>query len=385
MGVLVLSNWILLRIKLVLAFIIPIMASVYAVIPLIITIYGLIVAALMFFIKIVIACIVLLFRLLILRMTFSKLILNIVLLILIASMLHACGEQVKNINPFHQNAKLLKKEPVIGFFNGVGTTKDEANENVKFLNISMFGTEKSKIAVRTFYNYTDKPINDMLETFEQRMNEHPLYKDHYELFFEIIDGGGSGLTSAIKVAPELAGDFSAMIQQYVAYSVLSIANQAVELGLDRGVTLKPEKNIYKRAVPTEKVYQEHFTKAVDILRTGKRLVFVAHSQGNLFANHLYEFLPLKFQQETMVVHVAPASQVLHGKHVLADQDQVIMFLRHSGRVPQPTVTIPDFKNRPPGLNGSVDEVGHGFIPIYVNPKMDAFGQFKGYLMEALNL
>ena len=80
MGVLVLSNWILLRIKLVLAFIIPIMASVYAVIPLIITIYGLIVAALMFFIKIVIACIVLLFRLLILRMTFSKLILNIVLL-----------------------------------------------------------------------------------------------------------------------------------------------------------------------------------------------------------------------------------------------------------------------------------------------------------------
>jgi len=60
-------------------------------------------------------------------------------------------------------------------------------------------------------------------------------------------------------------------------------------------------------------------------------VLIAHSQGNLFVNSAYDG-PRSSHPDTKagVVHVAPASPTLRGKHLLADIDLVINGLRVQG-------------------------------------------------------
>ncbi len=81
--------------------------------------------------------------------------------------------------------------------------------------------------------------------------------------------------------------------------------------------------------------------------------------------------------------MAPASQILHGAHVLADLDVVISRLSETGGIASVTANIPNYLNRPAGLNGATDILGHGLIEIYINPKLETYTQYKAHLAEAL--
>lgn len=112
-------------------------------------------------------------------------------------------------------------------------------------------------------------------------------------------------------------------------------------------------------------------------------MFVAHSQGNLFANPAYNYATGKTSAKSVkVVHVAPASSLLNGDHVLADKDIVINGLRVSGSVPSITDTIP--LNRPAGINGKKDALGHGLLEIYLNSQLAISQSVKTKINAALN-
>jgi hypothetical protein len=119
---------------------------------------------------------------------------------------------------------------------------------------------------------------------------------------------------------------------------------------------------------TVKVAERHKAQIAQWVSRQKGLLFLAHSQGNLFVNLAYAHaLTLTGAGSVRVVHVAPASPTLSGPHALADKDLVINGLRLVGAVAPNTDRIPGYAERPPGLNGERDLVGHGLLEIYLNP------------------
>jgi hypothetical protein len=113
-------------------------------------------------------------------------------------------------------------------------------------------------------------------------------------------------------------------------------------------------------------------------------LFVAHSQGNLFANAAYQYAAAKIGAEAVkVVHIAPASPTLSGPHTLANLDLVINGLRVVGTVANNTDDILPYLHRPPGANGQKDILGHGLLEIYINPGLPISQRVKGHIENAL--
>lgn len=129
---------------------------------------------------------------------------------------------------------------------------------------------------------------------------------------------------------------------------------------------------------------EHRARIDSLLFEGRKLLLVAHSQGNLFVNSAYEYARTKVPVESVkVVHIAPASPGLSGPHTLADMDFVINGLRLAGVVPPVTDQVPPFAARLPGLNGKRDLMGHGLQEIYLNPSLTTSTRIDQQIRDAL--
>lgn len=259
---------------------------------------------------------------------------------------------------------------VLGFFNGVQTTPDGAYEGLLELR-KLYGATSSsgdRIHYEPFYNYS-KGLEDFVETFEQRLLEQDgLLLGRYELFFEVINGQGqdSWWSTIIDSVPAARDILSALVDQHLA----ALARQLTTL-------------FFTNPPPTALNYAGHRARLDTLIREGYKFLFVAHSQGNLFADVAYKHVRETVSEESIkIVHIAPASPELHGKHVLALLDLVINLLRVTGSVPDNTDNIP--VNRPPGSNGKTDPLGHGLIEIYLNPALDPVKRITTYINEALN-
>ena len=257
---------------------------------------------------------------------------------------------------------------VVAFFNGVNTTPSGANrakEELKRIHGEKSVTGDS-IQYEVFYNYTDG-FEDFVETFEQRLLEQDhILEGRYELFFEIMRGDGPWWSSIIEAASSTAALYEAIGDKFRADTIQSLTS----------LMGNP---------PTTANYSEHQAKIDNWVLKGFKLLFVAHSQGNLFANAAYEYTTTKVNEDSVkVVHVAPASPSLNGEHTLADLDLVINGLRLVGSVPNITDNIPGYLFRPSGVNGSKDILGHGFIEIYINQKLDISNRVRTQINDALN-
>ncbi len=172
-----------------------------------------------------------------------------------------------------------KKQAVIGFFNGITTLPYQAKADTKYLKIVSFGENDSPVPIELFYNYTDGFFEDMLEVFEQRTVEQSMIlKNRYELLPDLIKGGGAQLTEALRLNPNMKVMTESIINASTSLQAVYKVNKIVPGG---------------RSVSTDQTYQEHINKASYYLQKSHKLILVAHSQGNLFVNHLYESLSIK--------------------------------------------------------------------------------------------
>lgn len=257
---------------------------------------------------------------------------------------------------------------VFAFFNGVLTTLDEADYDKMALR-KIYGNSYRGEGIRyeVMYNYT-AGMEDFVEVFEQRLKEHEgLLEGRFELFFEALHGDGSWwqrIEEAIPAATDI-------LRGFVDYA------EAARIRLLTWFLANP---------PTFLNYQEHAIRVDTLIREGKKLLFFAHSQGNLFANAAYAHAMTKTSPDSVkVVHVAPASAQLNGLHVLAAQDRVIHdLLSGYGYVPEATDEIPNYRDRPPGLNGETDILGHGLLEIYLNPALATAERIHSYVQGALD-
>ncbi|WP_372661921.1 hypothetical protein, partial [Hydrogenophaga sp.] len=256
---------------------------------------------------------------------------------------------------------------VFGFFNGVKTTDVQGNLAVAWIRKLYPATTPSgePITYELFYNDTEG-FSDFVETFEQRLQEHTgLLAGRFELFFSAIQGGGSwwdALTSAIPALTDLP----------VLLADTFRASLVRELTANFG---QPE---------TFKVAQRHRDQLTHWISLDKKLLLLAHSQGNLFVNAAYDHaVALSDPKSVRVVHVAPASPRATGPHTLADLDLVINGLRLVGKVLPVTNSMVGYGLRPKGLNGERDAVGHGLLEIYLNPAVSTASRIRDHVMAAL--
>jgi hypothetical protein len=265
-------------------------------------------------------------------------------------------------------ASLCKPEgTVVAFFNGVLTTKKQADD-IKEELARIHGTTDAKgeeIRYEVMYNRTGF-LDDFLETFEQRLNEQDgLLRNRFELFFESMRGGGtwwSRITGAITSTTQLLAALGDDALAGQLRTLTSLRNNA----------------------PTQVNYQEHRSRIDNYVLEGKKMLFVAHSQGNLFANVAFDYASQKTPPGSVkLVHIAPASPTVRGQHVLAQLDLVINGLRLLGTVPSITDTIPGYLLRPAGANNQTDILGHGMFEIYINRRLGISGAVKNAINTAL--
>jgi len=257
---------------------------------------------------------------------------------------------------------------VIGFFNGVQTKENEAQRSLLQHVAPLYGLNTPNgepITYDLFYNDTDG-FADFVETFDQRLQEHGgLLAGRFELFFSATRGEGSWWSSLTEAIPVLADLPQALFDLFLATLVR-------ELTADFGNPNMAEVTSLHRA------QIDHWASLE------KKMLFFAHSQGNLFVNKAYAHaLGRTDAKSVRVVHVAPASPTLSGPHTLADKDLVISGLRIVGAVVPNTTDILGYLSRPAGLNDERDLMGHGLLEIYLNPALPTAGRIREHVLTAL--
>ena len=243
----------------------------------------------------------------------------------------------------------------IGYFNGVHVTYTDAVNSMGYVRLheGIKSDSGVKIDYQLFYNQTNGWLTDLAEAYAQRTKElGDNFSGHYEYFFDSMKGNGLFLDKVSKAFPEFAR-FARKFLIYASEKALAdLAEQA-------------------RHPPTKLDYAQHRAIVNTIVARREKMVFVAHSQGNLFANVAYDYATQITRFPVHVIHVAPASIKFHGPIVLADKDFVINdLLRLFGGVPPDSATVPAYLERLPGDNGERDPSGHGFVEIYLNNRFD---------------
>ncbi|MCX2535003.1 hypothetical protein OQ486_16285 [Plesiomonas shigelloides] len=254
-----------------------------------------------------------------------------------------------------------------GFFNGVLTTPVEADASLEEF-IFMNGKKMENgepIRYEVMYNQTEG-FDDFVETFEQRLSEHgDLLNGRFELFFEAIRGHGPWLDKIMSSVSSTGQLFEAFVDWHKAQSIAILTSML-------GNSSSQVNSV------------EHRTRIDNWILEGKKILLVAHSQGNLFANAAYNHALTKANKESIgIVHIAPASPIINGPHTLADLDLVINGLRIFGEVPPITDDIPGYLLRPAGANKKKDKLGHGLSEIYLNKGLSISSKVKSQIKSVL--
>lgn len=277
---------------------------------------------------------------------------------------------------------VMQLDIVIGFFNGVGNTRDAAQSSVDRLEVE-FGAQYKDAPLKYdwFYNQTScgeewyekgSCLEDVAEVFEQRSQEMGgVFVDRWETFWDVLAGRHAQATSFTGRLLGLLGDGGNALLQSLDATASALLNQLTRETL-KLLTLFADSPTYENRA-------DHMTRLWRHADDGSRMLLVAHSQGNLFVNSAYDALKAaKPGAHAQVVHVAPASPTLRGEYVLADIDLVINALRISGlnSVPSVNIALP---------LSSADRSGHGFEPTYLDKTRATHGKTRSLIGQSLDV
>ncbi len=254
----------------------------------------------------------------------------------------------------------------VGFFNGVWNSRQQAKysqDQLEKLVRETYGEtyQGEPIRFELFYNTTNGLL-DVMEVFIQRSAEidgsGELGK-RFEYLWGSLTGNASFLEKVKGFFPNLSSFFGwfydSLIQKFLALGAKLFGS-----------------------LPTNEDYARHDQQLKELVAEQKKLILVAHSQGNLFVNRAVETLRgMGSEVGVQVVHVAPASAVLSGSYVLADIDWVIKALRAMG--------LSSLSSSNLVLASSVeDRSGHGFVETYLDGSRPGRDRMKGLLKESFS-
>ena len=194
------------------------------------------------------------------------------------------------------------------------------------------------------YNYSAKDegfgtgVFDFIEFFQQRLAELSLKFEKYiapQYFNAFISGNWEDILNDSQVQP---GDLA---------KLKTLHSNAM--------------NFYTSNWPNKSDSDSHVRQYVNDLTEGKRVILIAHSQGNMFAQRAMTILEPRYGLSIGMIGVASPASVEMGNssHYTATDDRVIQFLRNFTDVLEANV-----ENDPGVWNDSRDLDNHGFLKSY---------------------
>jgi hypothetical protein len=266
----------------------------------------------------------------------------------------------------------------VGFFNGVWNTELDAMDGMNGIQGAVREVtgnsndtyNNEDVGYVVLYNHTGSTVGsgkwqDVAETWEQRANELDatgmLAQDVLMLDWEFLNGASAG---TLNLMTGQSTTFSATANQFLSDFTLS-ATQAFGY-----ITAAP---------PTQADYAAQDNQLTTLAAAGRKLLLVAHSQGNLFMNPAYDFIqPVVGSTRVKAVQIAPASPTLRGQYILSYNDLVINALRAQGG----TSTVqPNNIGIPLSTN---DLSGHTLVATYLDPSRNGRPVTEQLLVGALS-
>lgn len=263
----------------------------------------------------------------------------------------------------------------IAFINGVAT--DESNAKVGLRRIrNIIGYESyNGEEINYSYIYNDSRsidgvyyiLDDLAETFAQRYEEyHDSQLTHWEGFWETLNQKNNG--AVLEYLSSLSSDFTQFFGAYVKEQINKIASYSLDYMSDS----------FDSSPNTSEVKSKIWLINDTLTWQAKKIILIAHSQGNLWANFAYEGL-INYQgyspESVKVIHIAPASTKVNGDYLLSSEDLVIMFVQTAlgSNEILPNISLPITSD---------DYLGHSLSSVYLKNNQSV-NLFKNYVNLSL--
>jgi hypothetical protein len=211
---------------------------------------------------------------------------------------------------------------LVGFFNGIQTTALDGQQNIDSLEVftQTPSYNGENVEYKLFYNSSLKDIDvssvfdDMSETFAQRSLEYGITPKYEWLMGLLNPRANAAILNTIAYTSEpfayyLTNEFNGILNEALAEML-----DLLRIALD-GASADTEEDTMRHELINDTYTWE-----------GKKLIYVAHSQGNLWVNQSYEYVLNQegYSDENIkIIHVAPASVDLNGEYILFENDIVI--------------------------------------------------------------
>ncbi|WP_143026583.1 YfaP family protein [Ferrimonas sediminum] len=257
------------------------------------------------------------------------------------------------------NAITGDKQTNVYFANGINTTLNEAQE-VTALLLKVYQSpleqaeENSTYHFKTAYNYSQGFVTDVVQVFQQKLSEDPDGSIAY-MVYDLLRSGLSNdeiratVTVALTRGNLVAALLTDELLQELGDSLAEVAADAMADG--------------------DLVNTNHSRLYSDALINGRRVLVVAHSQGNLFTNTAIAATLNKHPQYADSINyygvASPAATTVNGAdYVTADDDRVINLLRLTE-----TVMAANIDNDPGLLNDTRELLNHSFLSSYFDGRL----------------
>ena len=210
----------------------------------------------------------------------------------------------------------------LGFFNGVFNTRSEAIDSLYALSDNLKTPTLNNVPVtpKLFYNHTGcgngvggklSCLQDVAEVFQQKaleLDNTGTLSNRFEYFWESMSS--------------VQNNFFDAVSNLMTNTSLSAASNPINPAITQKISGGSAYLLSNP--PTASDYASQNAALDAVASQGQMMLLVAHSQGNLFLNHGYDYIkPLTVNNGVVAVHIAPASSSLRGGWVLANIDVVI--------------------------------------------------------------
>jgi hypothetical protein len=259
---------------------------------------------------------------------------------------------------------------VIAFFNGIDTTYGRAVfESFYLRGLYPDQYNNQPISYFSFYNPTDGFWKDLAESFAQKAQEAPQIQGRWELLWAIADGGSSDII-----------DLFLLENPTLAWVIDDLKSSFLDEEKHQAETLVSQANF-------QPIVNQFADTMTTFLTEQKKIMAVAHSQGNFFLNSTYDLVSPNLQTLSLeTVQVATPTATVRTPvgaptaYTTSTTDLVIQFVRAGlGSTEAPNVPGPVAPGEDPFW-------GHQFLGVYLNSTYNMFAPIKAnmdYVLQTL--
>lgn len=202
-----------------------------------------------------------------------------------------------------------------------------------------YQAQAQQFRVKLSYNTSMGMFEDLVEVYEQKKAEQGISTD----------------TSSIKILTSIITTSKSLYDNYYA-------DEANKKELSE-ILVQSLGELYSKLEITDQDLGKHTATYLSELQKGNRVLLIAHSQGNLFANASLSSLINNYSSNVGMIGVAsPASTVLNNsKYYTAHDDLVIDALRQVSDKP---ILQSNIDNSKAAISNERDSLHHSFLQSY---------------------